>query len=112
MIPQMKNSPAPPQVQDWSVVVVDSLEALECHVCWVHGYVAGVEFLKVIHPAVFDMLLGRLEPEWNWLVGVQPKPARPKIAHYTLGGPWLPAWEHREHDDIWLAAAQNLRARG
>ena len=49
-----------PQLDEKVWVKLDSLEALECHVCWVHGYVAGVEFLKVIHPAVFDMLLGRL----------------------------------------------------
>ncbi len=51
-----------------------------------------------------DRLIGRLDPEWNWLVGVQPRPAEPKIAHYTLGGPWLPNWESREHDDLWLSA--------
>ena len=39
---------------------IDGLEALECHICWVRGYTAGVEFLKTIHPAVFDMLLNRL----------------------------------------------------
>lgn len=59
-----------------------------------------------------DTQIGRLEPEWNWLVGVQPKPAQPKIAHYTLGGPWLPTWERREHDDLWLAAAKGIRPVG
>lgn len=58
-----------------------------------------------------DQLIGRLPAEWNWLVGVQPKPAQPKIAHYTLGGPWLPGWETREHDDLWLDAAKDLGAR-
>lgn len=41
-------------------VKFDGLEALECHVCWVRGYAAGIEFLKVIHPAVFDMLMSQL----------------------------------------------------
>lgn len=54
--------------------------------------------------------IGALPPEWNWLVGVQPVPDAPKLAHFTLGGPWLPGWERREHDDIWLAARAALRA--
>lgn len=53
-----------------------------------------------------DSEIGELPPEWNWLVGVQPKPDAPKIAHFTLGGPWLPTWEGAEHDDIWLEAAR------
>jgi len=51
-----------------------------------------------------DDEIGELPPEWNWLVGVQPKPKHPKIAHYTLGGPWLPGWRPQEHDDLWLEA--------
>lgn len=51
-----------------------------------------------------DRLIGKLDPEWNWLVDVQPKPAEPKIAHYTLGGPWLPGWETHEHDALWISA--------
>lgn len=49
-----------------------------------------------------DEQIGELPADWNWLVGVQPKPFFPKIAHFTLGGPWLPKWLEREHDDIWL----------
>lgn len=51
-----------------------------------------------------DHEIGRLSPEWNWLVGEQPKPTKPRIAHFTLGGPWLPRWEPREHDEIWWSA--------
>lgn len=53
-----------------------------------------------------DSEIGELPPEWNWLVGVQPKPADVKIAHLTLGGPWLPGWHGAEHDEIWREAAQ------
>lgn len=53
-----------------------------------------------------DSEIGELPPEWNWLVGVQPKPEHPKIAHYTLGGPWLPTWKGAEHDDLWLEASR------
>lgn len=53
-----------------------------------------------------DSEIGELPAEWNWLVGVQQKPDEPKIAHFTLGGPWLPTWEGAEHDEIWLEAAR------
>lgn len=52
-----------------------------------------------------DSEIGALPAEWNWLVGLQPKPARPAVAHFTLGGPWLDGWKGAEHDDIWLEAA-------
>jgi lipopolysaccharide biosynthesis glycosyltransferase len=52
-----------------------------------------------------DDEIGELPAEWNWLVGVQPKPAQPKIAHFTLGGPWITNWAPAEHDNIWTEAA-------
>lgn len=55
-----------------------------------------------------DAEIGKLPPEWNWLVGIQPKPADPKIAHFTQGGPWFPDWPGAEHDDIWLDAEAGL----
>lgn len=51
-----------------------------------------------------DSEIGSLPAEWNWLVGVQAKPEAPKIAHFTLGGPWIPSWDVAEHDKIWLDA--------
>jgi lipopolysaccharide biosynthesis glycosyltransferase len=53
-----------------------------------------------------DEEIGELPAEWNWLVGVQPKPEKAAIAHFTLGGPWLSGWAGAEHDDIWTRAAQ------
>lgn len=53
-----------------------------------------------------DNEIGSLPAEWNWLVGVQEKPPEPKIAHFTLGGPWLPNWQQAEHDELWWRAAQ------
>lgn len=53
-----------------------------------------------------DDEIGRLPREWNWLVGVQPKPAQPAIAHFTLGGPFTPGWKGAEHDEIWTEAAE------
>lgn len=57
-----------------------------------------------------DCCIGRLPAEWNWLVGVNPRPSEPKLAHFTLGGPWLPGWVAHEHDELWLSAAQGLGA--
>lgn len=51
-----------------------------------------------------DSEIGELPSEWNWLVGCQPKPDSPAIAHFTMGGSWLPNWKRAEHDEIWEAA--------
>lgn len=45
--------------------------------------------------------IGELPGEWNWLVGMQPKPANPGIAHFTLGVPNIPAFKDSEHSEIW-----------
>ena len=50
--------------------------------------------------------IGDLPAAWNWLVGEQPTPDVPKIAHFTNGGPFLPDWQPHQHDDIWLAAKE------
>lgn len=51
-----------------------------------------------------DDEIGALPPEWNWLVGVQAMPETPCLAHFTLGGPWLPGWSGALHDEIWTDA--------
>jgi hypothetical protein len=52
-----------------------------------------------------DDEIGELEARWNWLVNVEPEQPR-GIAHFTLGGPWIPGWVSAPHDDIWLGAAK------
>lgn len=52
-----------------------------------------------------DDEIGTLPPAANWLVGMQPKPMRPIIAHYTLGTPAMAGYENCEHADLWLAEA-------
>lgn len=49
-----------PQVDDKVWVTFDGLETLEGRVCWVDGFLAGLEFDRPMHPAVFDNLLTRL----------------------------------------------------
>ena len=53
-----------------------------------------------------DSEIGSLTPDWNWLVGVEGKPLFPKLAHFTLGGPFMPNWNGAEHDDIWIEASR------
>lgn len=52
-----------------------------------------------------DDEIGAIDPKWNWLVNIQPKPDNVGIMHMTLGGPWLPDWTPQEHDELWLAEA-------
>lgn len=48
-----------PRVHDRVWVKFPGLEALEATVCWVQGFVGGVEFEKPIHTAVFDALIAK-----------------------------------------------------
>lgn len=48
-----------------------------------------------------DSEIGALPAEWNWLVGIQTMPAQPKIAHFTLGGPFTLGWRGGDHDTLW-----------
>lgn len=49
-----------PKLDDRVWVKFSGLEALPAYVCWVDGFIAGVEFEKVIHSAVFERLLTQL----------------------------------------------------
>lgn len=53
-----------------------------------------------------DSEIGELPGAANWLVGVQPKPSRPIIAHYTLGVPAMAGHEHDEYAEIWTEASK------
>lgn len=53
-----------------------------------------------------DQHIGELSASWNWLVNVEMPALKPKLAHFTLGGPWFENWSSRPYDDIWLAAAK------
>ncbi len=50
-----------------------------------------------------DSEIGDLPAEANWLVGIQPKPTRPIVAHFTLGTPDI---VESEHADIWRKELQ------
>lgn len=53
-----------------------------------------------------DSEIGELPASWNWLVGIQPKPIDLKLAHFTLGGPWLNGWKGADWDKFWLDNAR------
>jgi hypothetical protein len=38
----------------------DGLSPIEGLVCWIEGFVSGIEFVQGIHPAVFESLMPRL----------------------------------------------------
>jgi hypothetical protein len=52
-----------------------------------------------------DDEIGTLDPAWNWLVDVQPRPERVGIAHLTLGGPWIKGWKGGSFDAEWREEA-------
>lgn len=46
-----------PKPDDRAWIKFDGLEPLEALVCWIDGFVAGLEFVKPIHPAVFNRMI-------------------------------------------------------
>jgi hypothetical protein len=50
----------PCQLGDPLIARLPELEPLGSRVCWGDGTITGVEFLRPIHPAVFDALLARM----------------------------------------------------
>ena len=50
-----------------------------------------------------DEEIGELPNEWNYLVDVnEPRDfSEIKLAHFTMGGPWLPGWAPVESDKEW-----------
>lgn len=49
-----------PAIGETLHIKFDGLEVLQCKLRWIEGYVAGVEFVNPIHPAVFRLLVHRL----------------------------------------------------
>ena len=50
----------PSEVGDRVIARLPKLEPLGSSVKWAQGTITGVEFLRKVHPAVFDLLLKRL----------------------------------------------------
>lgn len=52
--------------------------------------------------------IGELPAEWNWLVGEQPRPENPAIAHFTLGVPSMKGYENCAHNELWWDEYRSL----
>lgn len=50
-----------PELDETVWVKFEGLEGLEAMVCWVEKTVVGVEFLRPLHQAVFEHVVGRLK---------------------------------------------------
>lgn len=57
-----------------------------------------------------DEEIGELPPAWNWLVNVRERPQEARLAHFTLGGPWLPGWTPQPNDEVWTDARERYAA--
>lgn len=60
-----------------------------------------------------DSLVGAVSHEWNWLVNWyhEPENGKPKVIHYTEGGPWFPEYENCEYAIDWYKVAARYQAK-
>lgn len=49
-----------PRLDETVWVKFEGLEAVEATVCWIDGFSVGVEFIRPIYPAVFELLVQRV----------------------------------------------------
>lgn len=57
-----------------------------------------------------DDEIGELSPEWNWLAGwyKEPDDGKPKLIHYTEGGPWFENYRYCEYHSEWKQELQEM----
>ena len=57
-----------------------------------------------------DDEIGELSPEWNWLAGgyKDPDDGKPKLIHYTEGGPWFENYRYCEYHSEWKQELQEM----
>lgn len=55
-----------------------------------------------------DEKIGSLPLEWNHLVGEYERIERPRILHWTLGGPWFPEYRSADYADEWFATRDRM----
>ena len=48
-----------------------------------------------------DEEIGELDHTWNYLVGVYDDIEKPKLIHYTEGGPWFENYRDCEFNELW-----------
>lgn len=50
-----------PRLDETVWVKFDGYDAIPSSVCWIEGHSAGIEFERPIYPAIFEMLIARLQ---------------------------------------------------
>ena len=57
-----------------------------------------------------DEEIGELNPEWNWLAGwyKEPQDGKPKLIHYTEGGPWFENYRNCDYHAEWKNELYNM----
>jgi PilZ domain-containing protein len=50
-----------PRVGEQLMIKFEGLEVLQAEVCWVESFIVGLKFERALHPAVFDLLVTRLQ---------------------------------------------------
>lgn len=57
-----------------------------------------------------DSQIGDIPLEWNYLVGCATPVTRPKMVHYTLGGPYFEEYADCEYSDEWRRERDHMLA--
>jgi lipopolysaccharide biosynthesis glycosyltransferase len=55
-----------------------------------------------------DEEIGELDHTWNYLVGVYDDLEKPKLLHYTEGGPWFENYRNCEFHELWKKELQDM----
>ncbi len=50
-----------PRVGEHLMIKFEGLEIIRAEVCWIEGFIVGLKFERPLHPAVFDLLVARLQ---------------------------------------------------
>lgn len=58
---------------------------------------------------VDDPAIGELALEWNWLVGEYEYNPNARIVHFTIGGPYFPAYRECDYAAEWFAERDSMQ---
>jgi hypothetical protein len=58
---------------------------------------------------VDDTAIGELALEWNWLVGEYEYNPNARIVHFTIGGPYFPAYRECDYAAEWFAERDSMQ---
>lgn len=56
-----------------------------------------------------DAAIGELALEWNWLVGEYPYNPAARVVHFTIGGPYFPAYRDCDYAAEWFAERDSMQ---